>query len=160
MPSHRRSNSESGYTFNPVEALVEDAVGDASELFTDFLDNLLVHVPLDSDMFRSSPVGLPNKRPKSEHMIVGSPVSTMDPLPSMDIDVSVPDSPNSRNNGGGLSRKNKPQRCSICKECGHKSRTCKFAQGAKVADGPMTDGEPSPFFVDQPDNAMSIQFQV
>ena len=32
----------------------------------------------------------------------------------------------------GLSRKNKPQRCSICKECGHKSRTCRWAQAGKV----------------------------
>ena len=48
MPSHRRSDSESGYTFNPVEALVEDAVGDSPELFTDFLDKLLVQVPLES----------------------------------------------------------------------------------------------------------------
>ena len=33
------------------------------------------------------------------------------------------------NNGGGPSRKNKPQRCSICKEWGHKSRTCRLAPG-------------------------------
>ena len=45
MPHHRRSDSDSGYTFNPVQALVEDAVTDSSELFTDFLDNLLVQVP-------------------------------------------------------------------------------------------------------------------
>ena len=40
--------------------------------------------------------------------------------------------------GGSLSRKNKPQRCSICKECGHKSRTCRFAQtaGARVRPTP------------------------
>lgn len=32
--------------FNPIEALVDDAVGgDTSALFTDFLDNLLVAVP-------------------------------------------------------------------------------------------------------------------
>lgn len=39
--------------------------------------------------------------------------------------------------GQGLSRKNRPQRCSICKECGHKSRTCKFA-GAKVGARPAS----------------------
>ena len=38
-------------------------------------------------------------------------------------------SPPRSHGGAGLSRKNRPQRCSICKETGHKSRTCRFAQG-------------------------------
>ncbi|KAL1510443.1 hypothetical protein AB1Y20_006750 [Prymnesium parvum] len=140
MPSHRRTLSD-GYTFNPVEALVEDAVGDTSELFTDFLDKLLVHVPLEAELVSSLPIELPNKRPKADEMTIGSPISTIDLIPSMDIDVGAPDSPSSRNSGG-LSRKNKPQRCSICKECGHKSRTCKFTLNQK--DGTMLqDSEPS-----------------
>lgn len=47
------------------------------------------------------------------------------PLPSHDGQRS----PQRSHGGVGLSRKNRPQRCSICKECGHKSRTCRFAQG-------------------------------
>jgi len=43
----------------------------------------------------------------------------------------------SSHNGQGLSRKNRPQRCSICKETGHKSRTCKFA-GTKVGVRPSS----------------------
>ena len=43
----------------------------------------------------------------------------------------------------GLSRKNRPQRCSICKETGHKSRTCRLATG-KDPDAMMTDAAPAP----------------
>lgn len=93
-----------------------------------------------TDPSRSLPVDVPNKRPRSQQMTVGSPVSTLDFMPSMALDmellgpldseVSTRDTATARSScsGGALSRKNKPQRCSICKECGHKSRTCKLAQ--------------------------------
>ncbi|KAL3924061.1 MAG: hypothetical protein SGPRY_004028 [Prymnesium sp.] len=49
MPAHRRTPSDSCWSFNPVEALVEDAVSDTGgQLFTDFLDNLLRHIPIES----------------------------------------------------------------------------------------------------------------
>ena len=54
------------------------------------------------------------------------------PSPSFS-DSSRGDRSPQRNGSVGLSRKNRPQRCSICKECGHKSRTCRFAQGNKGA---------------------------
>ena len=77
---------------------------------------------------------------------MGSPVSTLD-MPAQFLPVVMPkgggrhakiasplkekqEGSDRRDGGmgGSLSRKNKPQRCSICKECGHKSRTCRFAQ--------------------------------
>jgi len=88
--------------------------------------------------------------------MVGSPVSTLEmsvdfgvPLsscPSPKRTESSPPSPPSEENvssSPGLSRKNRPQRCSICKECGHKSRTCRFAQG-KVEVPPVLPHEEFP----------------
>ena len=50
------------------------------------------------------------------------------------VEFALPPAEMSQRNGGingtgSYSRKNKPQRCSVCKECGHKSRTCKWAPG-------------------------------
>jgi len=49
-------------------------------------------------------------------------------------------SSSSHQSGVGLSRKNKPQRCSICKETGHKSRTCRFATGKVEVRAPSPTG--------------------
>jgi len=96
----------------------------------------------------ASGYGKRHKRFEQPSVVVGSPVSTMEISTELDyMPVEKLASPSSssegsprgersppRSSGGGgnsvgLSRKNRPQRCSICKECGHKSRTCRFAQG-------------------------------
>jgi len=134
--------------FDPMSVLIEDAVHfEGPELVYDFIDALMTSqraaVSADCGASSSAPIAIPNeggfskrhKRVDSYH--IGSPVSTMDyssdigdgpplkPLPSHDGQRS----PQRSHGGVGLSRKNRPQRCSICKECGHKSRTCRFAQG-------------------------------
>jgi len=115
--------------FNPIDVLVEDALvdggadqGDTVEAFTDFIDSLLTQVDTPDKMLRvrTSGMGSPSKRARHEPMHVGSPVSPLE-LPASG---AVPLERSSSHNGGGPSRKNKPQRCSICKDWGHKSRTC------------------------------------
>ena len=77
-----------------------------------------------------------SKRHKSSsERYVGSPISTMEPAdfgspqsPKSSKSGSRSSSPKPNSSGAHLSRKNKQQRCSICKECGHKSRTCRFGQ--------------------------------
>jgi len=112
-----------------------------------FLTCLLVFARAgDQSIGDSSPIDAPmtpnyissfaaSKRHKSSsERYVGSPISTMEPA-----DFGSPQSPKSsksgsrsssppNSSGAHLSRKNKQQRCSICKECGHKSRTCRFGQ--------------------------------
>ena len=71
---------------------------------------------------------------------------------SDDDHVSAPPRPQHRSSlgsaghGQGLSRKNRPQRCSICKGTGHKSRTCKFAgKGESAAALPSLASRPCHF---------------
>jgi hypothetical protein len=71
-------------------------------------------------------INSPPKRMRHE-LDVGSPVSPLQLPASGKVPLGARSS--SGNNGGGPSRKNKPQRCSICKEWGHKSRTCRLAPG-------------------------------
>ena len=72
-------------------------------------------------------VNSPPKRMRHE-LHVGSPVSPLQLPASGKVPLGARSS-SGNNNGGGPSRKNKPQRCSICKEWGHKSRTCRLAPG-------------------------------
>jgi len=134
--------------FNPIDVLVEDAlVGgppdtgyDTVEAFTDFIDRLLTQVdtsPSDLLRVRTSGVDSPPKRMKHE-VHVGSPVSPLHLPASGKVPMEHARS-SSGNNGGGPSRKNKPQRCSICKEWGHKSRTCRLGPGK--ASELCADGE-------------------
>jgi hypothetical protein len=94
----------------------------------------------------SVPVDVPTKRQKAaasppSTVTIGSPVSTLElpadfashtpsskPSSGASSPKGSPSHASSHAGGGSLSRKNKPQRCSICKECGHKSRTCRLAQ--------------------------------
>lgn len=144
------SASECELQFDPMDVLVEDAVSlESGELIHDFIDTLLApRLPDldDRELSVSLPVDVPyghragaalGKRHKPD-VVIGSPVSTMDMPADFSPSgkyVSPKYSPPSPSSGHaspaatGLSRKNKPQRCSICKECGHKSRTCRFAQG-------------------------------
>lgn len=143
--------------FNPIDVLVEDALvdggvdnGDTVEQFTDFIDSLLTQVDTPSDTLRVRTGGLdsPSKRMKHEPAHVGSPVSPLQ-LPASG---HVPAESRSGNNGGGPSRKNKPQRCSICKEWGHKSRTCRLAPGRE----PPADAH-SMFLADKVPNLPVLQ---
>mmetsp|Transcript_20032 Transcript_20032/g.46242 ORF Transcript_20032/g.46242 Transcript_20032/m.46242 type:complete len:179 (-) Transcript_20032:589-1125(-) len=143
---------EPPHTFNPIDVLVEDALGDTVELFTDFIDNLLTSGSADVLRLSTSSLEAPSaKRTKLRESYldmrkasfdspVGSPVSPIE-LGTNTVDFALPPAELSQRDGGinsaGLySRKNKPQRCSVCKECGHKSRTCKWAPG-RMPDSPL-----------------------
>ena len=132
--------------FDPLDVLMADAVDDDPGEIHDFIDHLLnvnVSLPIDVPHGGGSARAYGKKHKLAHDMpMVGSPVSTLEmsvdfgvPLsscPSPKRTESSPPSPPSEENvssSPGLSRKNRPQRCSICKECGHKSRTCRFAQG-------------------------------
>ena len=126
--------------YNPIDALMQHAV-DESECptFTAFIDELLTTD--DTEVLRvSTGFESPPKRQRHETP-VGSPISVLQippsgevPPPTIEHSASSSLGPSSSgassaNIGGGPSRKNKPQRCSICKEWGHKSRTCRMAPG-------------------------------
>lgn len=131
--------------FNPVDVLVEDALvgsapdtGDTVEAFTDFIDRLLTQVDSSpSGVLGAHTTGV-DGRPKRtrRELHAGSPVSPLQLPASGKVPLGARSSIG--NNGGGPSRKNKPQRCSICKEWGHKSRTCRLAPGR--ASEPHADG--------------------
>lgn len=95
-------------------------------------DSSPIDAPMTPNYIRSFAASKRHK--SSSERYVGSPISTMEPA-----DFGSPQSPKSsksgsrsssppNSSGAHLSRKNKQQRCSICKECGHKSRTCRFGQ--------------------------------
>jgi len=147
------------HSFDPMSVLIEDAVAsEPTELFHDFIDRLMTpQLPPPALEVPSSPISISglgarsstspfSKRHKpiakdKEPTPTGSPRSTLDlslepPRPAQRKHSSSA-SHHSSQNGMGLSRKNKPQRCSICKECGHKSRTCRLATG-KVDPRPVS----------------------
>jgi len=143
--------------FDPMLVLVEDACAcnEPPELVYDFIDRLLTsQLPPGDSHGASAPIPIAtydasgyskrHKRVEQPPMVVGSPVSTIDYATDLDVmpPAKQPSSSSSssdsgrnerssppRSGGVGLSRKNRPQRCSICKECGHKSRTCRLANG-------------------------------
>uniref|UniRef100_A0A7S0QBK1 Uncharacterized protein n=1 Tax=Coccolithus braarudii TaxID=221442 RepID=A0A7S0QBK1_9EUKA len=141
---------EPPHIFNPIDVLVEDALGDTVELFTDFIDNLLTTGP-GGDLLRlhGASIEMPSAKRKSFYdsrkavfdSPVGSPISPIE-LGANTVDFALPPAELAERDDGGFggggsySRKNKPQRCSICKECGHKSRTCKWATG-RMPDSSM-----------------------
>ena len=86
-------------------------------------------------------INSPPKRMRHE-LDVGSPVSPLQLPASGKVPLGARSS--SGNNGGGPSRKNKPQRCSICKEWGHKSRTCRLAPGKGACPTPLPFAFPPP----------------
>ena len=140
--------------FSPIDALMEHAV-DEHEChdYTAFIDELLTTD--DTDVLRVS-TGFETPKRQRHESPVGSPVSTLQiprsgkvPPPAIEhsADLSPSSSPSSgsasgANVGGGPSRKNKPQRCSICKEMGHKARTCRLAPGK--GEPPPNDQPPAP----------------
>ena len=194
--------------FDPIEALVEDAVGSDVDMFHDYIDTI-IFAPADQNgtpthpthtHTSSSPIhthasdpNCPvqpqrsthkasveyhlqpklgcyfpshftrhashtptlvfptfsaenrqrnNQKRSPIHTPVGSPVSTISRL--CDKAASVHDSLKlmTTAQAGQPTRKNKPQRCSICKEWGHKSRTCKLGVNmrASLGSGDYTGG--------------------
>jgi len=145
--------------FDPMSVLIEDAVAaEPTELFYDFIDRLMTpQLPPPALEVPSSPISIPSLGARSSTSPfskrykpiakakppapMGSPTSTLDlslepPRFAQRKHASSASHQSSQNNMG-LSRKNKPQRCSICKECGHKSRTCRLATG-KVDPRPVS----------------------
>uniref|UniRef100_A0A7S4BK08 Uncharacterized protein n=2 Tax=Chrysotila carterae TaxID=13221 RepID=A0A7S4BK08_CHRCT len=142
---------EAAITFNPIDVLVEDALGDTVDMFTDFIDNLLssqsgtdmlkVITAFDAPPAKRSKVRDSSTGSRKAERVVSparSPTSTVE-LDTLPYNLDKRGGPGGI--GGAYSRKNKPQRCSICKECGHKSRTCKFAPGR---DSPLLTGSSAP----------------
>ena len=148
-----RPSSALGEWFDPMSVLVEDAVSfePPEKLVYDFIDRLMANQASSSERTLASlsgeHEGFSNRHKRIKRMHVRSPVSTLDYNSDVDVPMfkqgspSFSDSGDSRGSPGspqrthgsvGLSRKNRPQRCSICKECGHKSRTCRFAPGNKA----------------------------
>jgi len=139
------------HTFNPIDVLVTEFIeGDTVELFNEFIDNLLTSGSADVlRLSSSSSLEAPSAKRSKLHdpyydmrkviadSPVGSPVSPIE-LGANTVEFALPPAELSQRNSGinsvgSYSRKNKPQRCSICKECGHKSRTCKWAPGRGAA---------------------------
>ena len=136
-----------------LEDAVDPAHGcDAPARFIDFIDTLLASKPPDDVWLiealrttaRPSPIavaaldrlfrtgGVPSKKraraasPKPKGGRVAA-VRVLAPLASSNSPV-VTSAPNVpwKASGASPSRKNKQQRCSVCKGAGHKSRTCTF----------------------------------